>query len=487
MDKLIKKLKKEKSFYFIWEILGEFPDSEVFLVGGIIRDQILKRKSKDFDFVVRNVAGEELIKFLEKRGWVSLVGRNFGVYKFKPKNSKYKEPFDIALPRTEFSTGVAYRDFEVQSDPSLDIKEDLSRRDFAINAMALDIKKNKLIDPHSGVKDIENKIIDTVGKPQKRFTEDYSRMLRAIRFSAQLDFEISLDTWDIIKKMAPNIIKKRKIEGRLTQIIPNEIISTEFSKAFQANPVTSFRLFDQSGLFKILIPEIEAMKDVPQPEEYHEEGDVFVHTGLCMDYITKDSPLELILALLFHDVGKPPTLKTPGKDGVDRIRFDEHTDVGAAMTENILKRMKFSKKITDHVVWLVRNHMLFVTGNVEDMRTNTIKKYFIDDPVRGNNLLELYRIDVMAAENKYQDDNLKRYQEVKAYIEKIRQTFEESKVETFRHILSGRDVMKKYKLKPGPEIGKILAKADEFIFKFIEKNKKKPTKKRIFEYLDGEL
>jgi tRNA nucleotidyltransferase/poly(A) polymerase len=282
-NKLSNNLKKERTFSFIWELLDQYPECEVFVVGGILRDEILHRKSKDFDFVVRNVDGVDLNKFLEKRGWVSLVGKNFGVYKFKPNNSKYREPFDIALPRTEFSTGVAYRDFEIQSDPSLDIEDDLSRRDFTINAMAYDLKKNKLIDPYNGVKDIERKIIDTVGKPQQRFSEDYSRILRAIRFSAQLDFEISRDTWDKIENLAPNIVIKRKIDGKLTQIIPSEIISAEFSKAFQTNPVTSFRLFDQSGLFKVLIPEIEAMKNIPQPEEYHKEGDVFVHTGLCMD------------------------------------------------------------------------------------------------------------------------------------------------------------------------------------------------------------
>lgn len=482
-NKLLNKIKKEKSFSFIPELLEEFSAGEIYLVGGIIRDELLNRESKDFDFVVRNIDPDKLNKFLDKRGWVGLVGRNFGVFKFKPQYSKYKQPFDIALPRTEISTGAAYTDFNVQSDPKLSISDDLSRRDFTINAMAIDINKRVLIDPFNGVTDIEKKIIKTVGRPQERFSEDYSRILRAIRFSSQLDFEISIMTWKQIKKLASKIITRREIKGRMSPIIPFEIISKEFEKSFLADPVKSYALYDLSGIFKILIPEIEAMKNVKQPEEFHKEGDVFEHIGICLDNIPKGSSIELILGLLFHDIGKPATIKTPAKDGVDRIRFDEHTDVGAEITEKICKRLKFSKDLTDHVVWLVRNHMLFVSGKVEDMRTATIKKYFIDDPKRGDNLLELYRIDVLSSQNKYQKENLKRYQDVKKYIEDTRQAFKESHVDTFRHLISGEDVMKEYDINPGPEVGKILVKADEYIFKFISKNKKEPEKLKIFNYL----
>ncbi len=481
--KFLDKISGGKSFSFIYELFKEFPDCEVYLVGGMIRDEILKRKSKDYDFVVRKIKPKDLKAFLEKRGWVSLVGRNFGVFKFKPHQSKFIQPFDIALPRTEISTGVGYKDFTVQSDPDLPIKEDLSRRDFTINAMALNIKSGKLIDPFNGIGDIKKKIIDTVGSPAARFNEDYSRILRALRFSAQLDFEISLRAWRQIKKLAPKILKERELKGKLSSIVPLEIISAEFLKAFSADPVKSYSLFNQSGIFKILIPEIEAMKNVKQPEEYHREGDVFVHTGICMDNIPADAPIELILGLLFHDIGKPSTIKTPEKDGVDRIRFDEHTDIGADMAAEICRRLRFSKNLTEHVVWLVRNHMLFVAGKVEEMRTATLKKYFIDDPRRGDNLLELYRVDVLSSENEFQPENLQRYQEVKKYIEDTRKAFVESQVETFRHVISGRDIMKKYNIKPGPEVGKILARADEFIFNYISENKKEPSKKTVFEYL----
>jgi len=275
----LNRLLQQKQFSFLKRLQKEFPKSQIFLVGGIIRDVILGRESKDYDFVVRNIPINKLQSFLKKQGWVDLVGKNFGVLKFIPKGFKMTEPIDITLPRTEhaFLTG-GYRDFDVQSDPKLPIEQDLKRRDFTINALAFDIQNKKLIDLFNGLQDIKKKRIKTVGKPAERFKEDYSRMLRAVRFACQLNFKIDQQTWSAIKSQMKKINQKKDKNF----IVPRETVAKEMAKAHLANPARAFELFDKSGATKELMPELLKMKGCPQPKIFHSEGDVWKHTLLCL-------------------------------------------------------------------------------------------------------------------------------------------------------------------------------------------------------------
>ena len=376
-QEIFQKIEKEPELKFVGELFQSFPQSEVFLVGGINRDLIIGRESEDYDLVIREVTIDKLIKFLKQLGEVNLVGRNFGVLKFKPKGIKLEHKIEISLPRTEHASVESMggrRDFEVQANPELPIKTDLSRRDFTVNAMAWDLKNHELIDPYNGLRDIKKGEIRAVGDPKQRFKEDYSRMLRALRFACELNFKIENKTWRAIKELMPNINKKRKNpEGKLERVIPYEVISKELVKSLIANPQKTLELWDKSGALKELIPELLKMKDCPQPEKYHSEGDVWTHTKLALKKLKskefekefdKDALTpELVLGVLFHDIAKPLTIKTPEKNGTKRIRFDEHTNLGAELTGKICRRLKISS-VPDfdikakRIQWLVKNHLL---------------------------------------------------------------------------------------------------------------------------------
>src|SRR3989339_690187 len=173
--------------------------AKVYLVGGAVRDLILARPTKDYDLVVGGVEAAALEHWLMEHGQVNLVGKTFGVFKWQPAGWA-GEAIDVALPRTEHvSVGSGqYRDFKIQSQPDLPIEDDLLRRDFTINALALDLENNNLIDPSRGLSDIKKGIIRTVGKPEKRFKEDLSRTLRGLRQACQLNFKIEPTTLEAI-------------------------------------------------------------------------------------------------------------------------------------------------------------------------------------------------------------------------------------------------------------------------------------------------
>jgi len=485
LKRFIEILEEKPLMKWTKDLRKEFPEAKIYLVGGIVRDKLLGRKSDDLDFVIGQVPAKKLHKFLTKRGKVELVGTTFGVRKFIPSGVKLKKgkALDLALPRTEISTGPGYREFEIAYDHKLPIKEDLSRRDFTVNAMAQDLETGELIDPFDGKKDLEKKLIRTVREPKDRFSEDYSRILRALRFSCQLGFDIEEKTWQAICKYAPKILEKKLFGKRERTIVPWETVGKEFLKTLEAYPEKCLDLYDKSGILKIVLPEVEDLKGVEQPPEFHEEGDVYVHTRLVLSNIKKDASLSLKLAALLHDIGKPATLKTPERDGTDRIRFDGHDKVGAKMAEKICRRLRLPKHLTDDVVWLIAKHMLFVSANVEEMRKGTIKKYFIDDLKRGDDLLDLYQTESLSSFGPYHQEGLRKYENTVKYIESVRKSFKEAKVETFKDIIDGNVIMTEFSIKPGPKVGELLAKANDFITGYISQHKKKPTKEEVLEYL----
>ncbi|OQB44379.1 MAG: Multifunctional CCA protein [Parcubacteria group bacterium ADurb.Bin159] len=500
----IKDEEKDKFFLTNWQeknqpliqtfkfITSEYPQSRIYLVGGAVRDFILNRPTNDLDFIISGIEIEDLEKILEKFGKVNLVGKNFSVFKFAPQGLEGNSPVDIALPRKEYALGTgAYRDFAVEGDPYLPIEEDLGRRDFTINAIAFPIKFEKkraglkkdflkdLIDPFKGKDDIKNKIIKAVGNPQKRFKEDYSRMLRAIRLACQLNFEIEINTFEAIKKQIKHLSDIRReavleknnslatpsiIEER---IVPWEIIGQEFLKSFIANPLRAFDLYGESGAFKEIMPEILKMKGCPQPDNWHSEGDVWIHTRLCLFNLNssafkkqfKDPSLspELILAVLLHDIGKPYTIQTPPL--TDRIRFNEHDTEGGKIAEKILNRLKlygfpnlsFEPK---KVVWLISHHMLLVQGDISKMRQRTIEKYFFNSYYSGTDLLKLSFIDILSTVPQKGKQNFSDFYEMLQRIKGL-QSLSRNKKELPSLLISGDEIMKKYNLPSGPKIGQL--------------------------------
>ena len=290
--KSISSLKSSAVLGWVKRLKKQYPLAEVYLVGGAVRDIILNISDiKDYDFVVRGISGKSLQEFLERSGWVELLGKNFGVYKFRPHNlPKDFEPLDVALPRSEISaTPGSYRAFKVKFNKDLNLEQDLLRRDFTINAIALRVDdKFKMIDPFNGVDDIAKKNIRCVGKAQDRLAEDYTRILRAVRFACQLNFKIAPEVKKVIKKLAPYLNDRVKSATRHSKnkpgdwVSPREVIAKEFLKAFYFDHLQAIQLYDQLGLFKILMPEILNMKKCPQPKKYHTEGDVWTHTILAL-------------------------------------------------------------------------------------------------------------------------------------------------------------------------------------------------------------
>ncbi len=464
--------RRRRSFPFLESFETAFPEGEIYLVGGAVRDLLLGRETKDDDFLIRRVPAADLRDFLKDHGKVNWVGKRFGVYKFMPAGLDLEEAIDIALPRTErsFMQGGGRRDFEVESDPDLPVEEDLRRRDFTINAIAADLKKKKLINPFGGVDDLDAGFLRAVGDPTERFAEDTSRLLRALRIVCQFGFRIEEKTWAALRA-GIGAVNARREDG--SPIVPREIIAKEMIKAIVSDPARAFDLWDQSGAFGELIPELSRMKGCPQPALYHSEGDVWTHTRLALSVLSSDAfrkefqepyDAETALAVLFHDIGKPYTIQTPERDGVDRIRFNNHDQVGARLVREIGNRLKLSsypKESRYHLndealAWLVEKHLLLVHGEVDQMRAATIEKHFLDPHRPGKKLLQLIYCDGTATIPPSGEPQLVQYERLKDRISKI-EALAVSRSRIPPPLLSGEEVMGVLGISPGPAVGRALS------------------------------
>jgi len=464
-----KELKQKNIDALIGKFIKEFSEGEIFLVGGVLRDILIGRKKRnDFDFVVRGVQPTKLKLFLQKYGTVSLVGKNFGVFKFRPKNFKESKFIDFALPRTEHALGSGgYRDFDVQSNANLPIEKDLSRRDFTINALAWDLKNKKLIDLFGGLNDLRGGIIRTVGDPKERFFEDYSRILRALRFAAELNFEIENRTWRAIKKLMPAINKKKAAKF----IVPRETVAKEFLKSFYADPLDSFERWDQAGAFERLIPEITTLKICPQPFEYHAEGNAWKHIHLALKVLVSEKfkkefnighpPLYVSLGVLFHDIAKPKTVTRRSKKHA-HISFPGHAALGAKMAKKIVKRLcleSFKAPGIDieakKLGWLVEQHMFILGNDPKSVPLTTIEEYFMKENFPRDFLLQICYCDIRGSKmgssiaNVYEIN----YFGYKERIRKLRKRFPKGLPEK---LLDGREIQEILKIKPGPKIAQLL-------------------------------
>jgi poly(A) polymerase len=255
-------------------------------------------------------------------------------------------------------------------------EEDAQRRDFTINGMFYDPVPENVIDFVGGRADIDAKLVRAIGDPARRFAEDRLRMLRAVRFATALDYQIDKQTWDALVANAATINQ-----------ISAERIRDEFVRIFLSpNRVRGWDLLDASGLMRAILPELDAMKGVLQPEQFHPEGDVFVHTRLMLQLLPAEVSVRLVFAVLFHDVAKPVTAMV---DKTGRIRFNEHDRIGAEMTEAIMRRLRFSGAEIEATVEMVRQHMVF--KDAPNMRVAKLKR-FMARPTFDEEL-ELHRVD----------------------------------------------------------------------------------------------
>ncbi|MCX5770843.1 MAG: CCA tRNA nucleotidyltransferase [Candidatus Hydrogenedentes bacterium] len=336
------------------------------LAGGCVRDLILGVEPNDYDIATSATPGE-VAQLFEK---VISVGAAYGVQIVVQPEGFYEV--------TTFRKDGPYCDGRHPVTVEfVDEIEDARRRDFTINAMFLDPESNSIIDYVGGQEDLRNRLLRTVGPPEQRFAEDHLRILRAVRFAARLGYDIEPETLDAVRKMS-----------RLITLTSAERIRDEILKILtEGGARRGFELLDETGLLEQILPEITAMKGVDQPEEFHPEGDVFVHTMLMLEHLEDPSPA-LALAALLHDAGKPPT-----QSFEDRIRFNNHDKVGARIAEDVCRRLRMPHDTMAKVSWMIENHMRLTA--IPDMRDSK-RKRFIRHPWFPD-LLELGRLDCVAS------------------------------------------------------------------------------------------
>ncbi|MBD3168572.1 MAG: HD domain-containing protein [candidate division Zixibacteria bacterium] len=432
---------------------------KIYEVGGTVRDRFIHKdiRFKDRDYLVTGVPYNELSEILRGYGRVDLVGKSFGVIKFTPPGMGIT--YDIALPRREVSTGEGHRDFEVDFDHNLRVEEDLLRRDFTINAIALDLSDNTLADPLNGRKDIEDKLIRMVS--ENSFPDDPLRMLRAVQFAARFKFTIEPVTLKAIKKNASRI-----------STVSAERIQEELNKMLLRadRPSTGFRIMHNTGLLKGILPELEETVGVDQPGPYH-RFDVFEHTMEAVDHSIKRLPVRL--AALFHDISKPQTRELTDKGGAT---FYGHERKAAGVARSVMKRLRYSNEITEDVRVLVYRHMY--TDRVTDkglrrLIRNVGKERIFD-------LLDLRRADIIAqgrGQNPAQVDKFEK---------RIRDELERKPPFSVKDLdINGWDLMEEFKLKPGPLIGDILNYLLELVLDEPELNKKEILLQNAKEFLES--
>jgi poly(A) polymerase len=338
---------------------------EALFAGGCVRDRLLNHPPEDYDIATSATPTQVMGIFPGSNE----VGAHFGVVIAKHGGHH----IEIATFRTDGSYHDGRRPESVTfSTP----QEDAQRRDFTINGLFEIPETGEVIDHVGGLADLKAGIIRAIGDPTARFIEDGLRLLRAVRFAARMGFSIEPTTDAALRECA----------SLLGKISP-ERIRDEFSKI-----LTSSRRREgiehlvNSDLIRHFMPEVLPMIGCEQPPEWHPEGDVYTHTLIMLGMLAPDAPLELCLAVLLHDIAKPPC-RTIDPDG--RIRFNGHDSMGATMAETILRRLRYSNSVIDAVVPMVARHMQFM--NVQKMRVAKLKRFMAEPSFDQE--MELHRVD----------------------------------------------------------------------------------------------
>jgi poly(A) polymerase len=414
---------------------------QAFLVGGCVRDLLLEREPADFDVATSATPAQVMDIFPDTYA----VGAQFGVVLVPLPEDQREDESETLTPKAHaievatFRSDLGYSDGRHPDEVRFtqDPREDAARRDFTINGMMLNplVEENtpgRVLDFFGGQDDLRSRIIRAIGDPERRFAEDKLRMLRAVRFAARLEYIIDPDTLSAIQRLAPEI-----------QLVSRERVRDELTKMLtEGHARRAFLLLDETGLLQQVLPEISAMKGVQQPPEFHPEGDVFVHTLLLLENLPHPCPPTLAWGALLHDVGKPATFRV----APDRIRFDDHVDVGVKIAEEICARLRFSNHHAAQVLALVDNHMRF--GHVGRMKESTLKK-FLRLPAFEEHLA-LHRADSLASHR-----NLSTYEFLQNKLteippEKIRPTA----------LITGEDLIAAGYL-PGPSFREILEAVED--------------------------
>ncbi|MEV3852833.1 CCA tRNA nucleotidyltransferase [Streptomyces sp. NPDC050095] len=410
------------------------------LVGGSVRDALLGRLGNDLDFTT-DARPEDVLKIV--RPWADAVwevGIAFGTVGCQ-KNGRVEgvdQTFEIevttyrseAYDRTSRKPEVSYGN---------SIEEDLVRRDFTVNAMAVALPEKDFIDPHGGLDDLAARILRTPGTPEDSFSDDPLRMMRAARFAAQLDFEV-----------APEVVAAMKAMAGRIEIVSAERVRDELNKLIlSAHPRKGLTLLVDTGLADHVLPELPALR--LERDEHHRHKDVYDHTLIVLEQamaLETDGPdLTLRLAALLHDIGKPRTRRFE-KDG--RVSFHHHEVVGAKMTKKRMTALKYSNELVKDVSRLVELHLRFHGYGTGEWTDSAVRRYVRDAGPLLERLHKLTRSDC-TTRNKRKANALSRAYD--GLEERIARLQEQEELDSIRPDLDGNQIMEILDVRPGPVIG----------------------------------
>ena len=425
------------------------------IVGGCVRDFLRDVRPRDWD-IATSAKPKEIQKLFPK----SFYKNKFFTVTVQTNNEE-KELKEIEITTYRLETKYTDKRHPEQIKFAKTIEEDLARRDFTVNAMAIELKNKKIniIDPFNGQEDLKNKIIKAVGKSEKRFSEDALRMMRAVRFATTLgkDWNIEKNTAQVIKKNSIwlQAISKERIKDELIKIIMSE------------QAASGIELLKQLNLLKYIIPELEKGYNVSQNK--HHIYECYEHYIRSLDFAAKkDFSMHVRLASLFHDIGKPKAKRGKGEDAT----FYNHEIIGAKMTLEILNRLKFPKKDIEKIAKLVRYHLFYYTP--EEVGESSVRRLVRQvGPENMKELLEVRMADRIGSGVPKAEPYKLRH--LKYVIEKVSQDPISAKMLK----TTGNDVMKILKIKPGPKVGQIL----DILLGYILENPKKNTRK----FLENEI
>lgn len=428
-----------------------------FWVGGAVRSLLLKENSADIDLAV-SATPEEIKAVLKKVGFkFYTVGEKFGTI------GAATPAGNIEITTFRKESGYSDKRHPDKIVFSKDPLEDSQRRDFTINALYFDPNNREILDFHGGLKDLEKKTLRFIGNPDDRIKEDPLRLLRAVRFAANLNFKIA-------KKDVQAIIKHSgEIKNISSQRIKNEL-DKMFSEQFFVQGVL---LLDKTKLLKTLFPEVDNLKGVQQSKDYHAEGNVYNHVLNALRVAQKnlkDYNLTLRYAIFFHDLGKAFTAKAGERKGRPHISFHGHAAKSTDLFLNISKRIIFPKTERKEIVWLLKHHMDML--NLSEVTEKTLVKW-----AKNNKIEDLIKLRIADSLGGTMTDGMGKVipKDVGALKKMIAQW---KKLNTLYKInlITGEDVMRELKIKPGKEVGYVLEKVKrEQIFGRI-KNKQQALK-----------
>ena len=418
-------------------------DTQAFIIGGFVRDLILNRQISEIDFLVLGSGTEFAERYAEKLGVNNVsVFRNFGTAHFRYEDydlefvGARKESYNRNSRKPEVFNGS--------------FGDDITRRDFTINTLAISLNKEdygELIDTYGGIKDLENKLIKTPIDPFITFDDDPLRIMRAFRFASQLDFRL-----DESIPIAANKLRER------LKIVSQERITDEFLKMLSSEgPAIGLIHMHQTGVLEVIFPELANLAGVDQRKDFHHK-DVFFHTCQVVENISKVTDnIWLRFTALVHDIAKPQTKKFVEDIG---WTFHGHEEIGARMIKPIFKRMKLPFNKIEYVEKLVRLHLRPIALAKEEVTDSAIRRFIVSAGEDLGDLIILCRADITSKNQEKVSRYLENYEKV---MKKVWEVEDKDKLRAFQSPVNGEEIMRICNLTPSRKVGEIKSAIEEAI------------------------